>query len=111
MKNTRLPSKLLATCMAAVLALQYTAPTVCGALGRMGGEMEMSADAPDPAVRAPDSGGMCCTLSECGVPQVAPVAYALNVLEQVDTVGAELPAPPSAHAANALLPPIPPPQA
>ncbi len=27
------------------------------------------------------------------------------------TVGAELPAPPSAHPANALLPPIPPPQA
>ena len=111
MKNTRLPSKLLATCMVAVLALPYTAPTVCGALGRMGGEMETSAEAPDTAVRAPDSGGMCCTLRECGVPQVAPVAYALNVLQQVAIAGAELPAPPSAHAANALLPPIPPPQA
>lgn len=97
--------------MTAVLALPYTAPSVCGALGRMGGEMEMSADAPDTAVRAPDSGGMCCTLNECGVPPVAPVAYALNVLQQVATVGAELPAPPSAHPANALLPPIPPPQA
>ena len=111
MKNARLPSKLLATCTAAVLALPYTAPTVCGALGRMGGEMEMSADAPAAAARAPDSGGMCCTLNECGVPQAAPLAYALNVLQQVATVGAELPAPPSAHPANALLPPIPPPQA
>ncbi len=111
MKNARLPSTLLATCMATVLALPYTAPTVCGALGRMGSEMEMSADAGTGTVRAPDSGGMCCTLNECGVPQTAPVAYALNVLHQIATAGAELPAPPSAHSANALLPLIPPPQA
>lgn len=111
MKTARLQSKLLAAGLAAVLTLPYTATTVCGALGRMGGEREMSVDAPDTAVRAPDSGGMCCTLRECGVPQVAPVTCALNLLQQVATVGAELPAPPSAHPANALLPPIPPPQA
>ncbi len=111
MKTARLQSKLLAASLAAVLTVPYTAPTVCGVLGRMGGEMEMSADAADTAVRAPDSGEMCCTLSECGVPQIAPVAYALNVLQQVATVRAELPAPPSAHPVNALLPPIPPPQA
>ncbi len=94
-----------------MLALPYTAPTVCGALDRMGDKMEMSADAPDTAVRAPDFDGRCCTLSECGVPQAAPVAFALNGLQQVATVPAELPAPQSAHSANALSPPIPPPQA
>ena len=111
MRTARLQSKLLAAGLAAVLTLPYTAPTVCGALGRMGGEMELSADAFDTAVRAPDSGGMCCTLGECGVPQVAPVAYALNVLPPVATVHAELPVPSSAHPTNTLLPPIPPPQA
>ncbi len=111
MKTDHLQSKLLAAAIAAVLGLPYAAPTVCGVLGRMGGEMEMTADGGTSTVRAPDSGGMCCTLNECGVPQAAPVAYALNVLQQVATVGAELPAPPSAHPANALLPPIPPPQA
>ncbi len=111
MRTARLQSKLLAAGLAAVLTLPYTAPTVCGALGRMGGEMELSADAPDTAVRAPDSGGMCCTLSECGVPQAAPVAFALNIFQQTATVRAELPAAPSAPSANSLLPPIPPPQA
>ncbi len=111
MSTARLRSKLLTTGMAAVLALPYTAPTVCGALGRMGNKMEMMADAGTGTVRAPDSGGMCCTLSECGVPQVAPAAFALNVLQQAATVRAELLAPPSAPSANALLPPIPPPQA
>ncbi len=111
MRTARLQSKLLAASLAAVLTLPYAAPTVCGTLGRMGGEMELSADASDTSVRAPDSGRMCCTLGECGVPQVAPVAYALNVLPQVATVQAELPAPSSAHLINALLPPIPPPQA
>ncbi len=110
MKNVRLPSKLLATCMAAVLALPYTAPAVCGALGQVGGEMEMSADPGTDTVRAPDSDGMNCSLNECGVPQAGPVAYA-HVLQQVASVGAELPARPSEHPANALLPPIPPPQA
>ncbi len=111
MRTARLQSKLLAAGLAAVLTLPYTAPTVCGALGRMGGEMELSADAPDTAVRAPGAGDMCCTLSECGVPQGAPVAFALNVLQQVATVPAELPVPPSAHPTNTLLPPTPPPQA
>ncbi len=111
MKTARLQSKLLTAGMAAVLALPYTAPTVCGALGRMGGEMEISADAGTDTVRAPDSGGMCCTIRECGVPQVAPVAFALNVLQQVATVGAELPAPPSAHPTHTLRPLTPPPQA
>ncbi len=111
MRTVRLQSKLLAAGLAAVLTLPYTAPTVCGALGRMGDKMEMSADAPDTAVRAPNSSGMCCTLSECGVPQAAPVAFAPNVLQQTATVHAELPASPSVPSANALLPPIPPPQA
>ncbi len=111
MKTACLRSKLFAGVVATVLALPYTAPTVCGALGRMGSEIEMSADAGTGTVRAPDSGGMCCTLNECGVPGAAPVVYALNVLQQVATVRVELPAPPSAHPANALLPPIPPPQA
>ena len=97
--------------MAAVLALPYTAPTVCGVLGRMGGEMEMTSDAGTGTVRAPDSGGMCCSLNECGVPQIAPVVYGLNVLQQVATVRAELTAPPSNHPTNALLPLTPPPQA
>lgn len=111
MKTARLRSKLLAAGLVAVLTLPYTAPTVCGALGRMSHTMEMTADASTGTVRAPDSGGMCCIFNECGVLVAAPVAYALNVLQQVATVGAELPAPPSAHPANALLPPIPPPQA
>ncbi len=111
MRTARLQSKLLAAGLAAVLTLPYTAPTVCGALGRMGDKLETSADAPDTAVRAPDSGDMCCTLNECGVPQVAPVAFALNVFQQTATFRAELPAPLSAHPTNALLPPIPPPQA
>ena len=111
MRTARLQSKLLAAGLAAVLTLPYTAPTVCGALGRMGGEMELSADAPDTAVRAPGSGDMCCTLSECGVPQGAPVAFAFTILQQTATVHAELPASPSAHSATALLPPKPPPQA
>ncbi len=111
MKTARIPSKLLAAGLAAVLTLPYTAPTVCGVLDRMGGEMEMTADAGTGTVQAPDSGGMCRTLDGCGVPQIAPVAYALNILQQVATVGTELPAPPSAHPANALLPPIPPPRA
>ncbi len=109
MKTARLQSKLLATAMAAVIVLPYAAPTVCGALGRMGDEMEMTADVG--TVRAPESGEMCCTFNECGVPQVASVAFALNVLQQTATVRAQLPASPSAHSANALLPPIPPPQA
>ena len=109
MKAARLQSKLLAAAMAAVMVLPYTAPTVCGALGRIGGEMEVTAEAG--TVRASESGEMCCTLNECGVPQVAPVAYAVNVLQQVATVRGELPAPQSAHSATALLPPIPPPQA
>ncbi len=111
MKTARLQSKLLAAAMAAVLVLPYTAPTVCGALGRMGGEMEMTADAGTGTVRAPESGEMCCTINECGAPQVAPVAYAVNVLQQVASVRMELPAPQSAHSADELLPPIPPPQA
>ena len=111
MKTARLQSKLLAAGLAAVLTLPYTAPTVCGALGRMGNTMEMTANAGTDTVRAHESGGMCCTFNECGVPQVAPVAFALNVLQQTATVRAELPAPQSAHSANALLPPIPPPQA
>ncbi len=109
MKTARLQSKLLAAAMAAVIVLPYTAPTVCGALGRMGGEMEMMADTV--TVRAPESGEMCCTINECGVPQVAPVAYAVNVLQQVASVRMEPPALQSAHSATALLPPIPPPQA
>ncbi len=107
MRTARLQSKLLAAGLAAVLTLPYTAPTICGALGRMG----MTANAGTDTVRAPESGKMCCTLNECGVPQVAPVAYALNVLPQVATARTELPAPPSAHPTNTLLPPIPPPQA
>ena len=110
MRTARLQSKLLAAGLAAVLTLPYTAPTVCGALGRVGGEREMSADAGTGTVRAPDSGGMNCSLNECGVPQAGPVVYA-HVLQQVASVGAELPALPSAIPANALLPPIPPPQA
>ena len=109
MKTARLQSKLLVAAMAAVIVLPYTAPTVCGAFGPMGDEMEMRADAG--TVRAPESGEMCCTLNECGVPQVGPVAYAVNVLQQVATVRVELPAPQSAHSANALLPTIPPPRA
>ncbi len=111
MKTARLQSKLLAAGLAAVLTLPYAAPTVCGALGRMGNTMEMTADAGTDTVRAPGFGEMCCTLNECGVPQVAPVVFAPNVLQQVATVPAELRAPQSAHSANALLPPIPPPQA
>ena len=111
MRTARLQSKLLAAGLTAVLTLPYTAPTVCGALGRMGGEMVMSADAGTDTVRAPESGEICCTLNECGVPQVAPVAFGLNVLQQVATVPAELPVPPSAHPTNTLLPPTPPPQA
>ena len=111
MKNARIRSKVLASCLAAVLTLPYTAPTVCGALGRMGNTMEMTANAGTDTVRAPESGQMCCTLSECGVPQAAPVASALNIFQQTATVRAELPASPSAPSANALLPPIPPPQA
>ena len=86
MSTARLRSKLLTTGTAAVLMLPYTAPAVCGVLGRMGSEMEMSADVPDTTVRAPESGEMCCTLNECGIPQVAPMAYAVNVLQQVATV-------------------------
>ena len=97
--------------MAAVTVLPYTGPTVCRALGRMGGEMEMTAEAGTGTARAPESGEMCCTINECGVPQVGPVAYAVSVLQQVATVRVELPAPPWAHSADALLPPIPPPQA
>ena len=111
MKTTRLQSTLVAAGLAAVLMLPYAAPTVCGVLGRMGGEMEMMADAATGSVRAPDSGGMCCTLNECGLPQVAPVAYFLSVLQQMAVVRAEQPASPSEHPNNALLPPIPPPQA
>ncbi len=111
MRTARLQSKLLAAGLAAVLTLPYTAPTVCGALGRMGNTMEMTANAGTDTVRAPESGKMCCTLNECGVPQVAPVAFALNVLQQVAVVPAELPVPSSAHPTNTLLPPIPPPQA
>ena len=111
MRTARLQSKLLAAGLAAVLTLPYAAPTVCGALGRMGDKMEMSADAGTDTVRALESGEMCCTLNECGVPQVAPVAFALNVLQQVAVVPAELPVPSSAHPTNTLLPPIPPPQA
>ncbi len=110
MRTARLQSKLLAAGLTAVLTLPYAAPTVCGALGRMGDKLETSADAPDTAVRAPASGDMCCTLSECGVPQGAPVAFALNVLQQTAIVHADLPALPSAHSANALLPPKPPPR-
>ncbi len=110
MRTAHLQSKLLAAGLAAVLTLPYTAPTVCGALGRMGDKMEMSADAGTDTVRAPESGEMCCTLNECGVPQVAPVAFALNVPQQAATVAAELPVPPSAHPTNTLLPLIPPPQ-
>ena len=58
--------------MAAVLLLPYTAPSVCGVLGRMGSAMELSANAGDSTVRAPESSDMCCTLNECGIPQVAP---------------------------------------
>ena len=110
MKTARLQSKLLVAAMAAVIVLPYTAPTVCVAFGLMGDEMEMRADAGTGTVRAPESGEMCCTLNECGVPQVGPVAYAVNVLRQVATVRVELPARQSAHSANALLPPIPPPK-
>ncbi len=111
MRTARLQSKLLAAGLAAVLTLPYTAPTVCGALGRMGNTMEMTDKADTDTVRAPESGRTCCTLNECGVPQVAPVAFALDVSQQTATVRAELRAPRSAHSANALLPPIPPPQA
>ncbi len=110
MRTARLQSKLLAAGLAAVLTLPYAASTVCGALGRMGDKMELSADAPDTAVRAPGSGDMCCTLSECGVPQGAPVAFALTVLQQAATVHTVLPASPSAHSANAPLPQKPPPK-
>ncbi len=111
MRTARLQSKLLAAGLATVLTLPYTAPTVCDALGRMGNTMEMTANAGTDTVRAPESGEMCCTLNECGVPQVASVAFSLNVLQQTATVLAQLPSSPSARSANALLPPIPPPQA
>ncbi len=111
MATPRLRSKLLATGMAAVLLLPYTAPSVCGVLGRMGSAMELSANAGDSTVRAPESSDMCCTLNECGIPQVAPLPYALSALQQIPAVRAELPRPPSAHPTNALLPLTPPPQA
>ena len=111
MRTARLPSKLLPAALAAVVALPYTAPTVCGVLGRMGGEMEMTADADTATVRAPNSGGMCCTLGECGVPQVAPAAYDLNILQGVATGWATLPAPLSAPPNSVVTPLTPPPQA
>jgi len=111
MKAARLQSKVLAAGLAAVLTVPYTAPSVCWALGTMGNTMEMTANAGTDTVGAPESGMTCCTLNDCGVPEVALLGYALNVLQQVATLGAELPAPPSAHPANALLTPIPPPKA
>ncbi len=109
MKAVRLRSQLLTAGMAAVLALPYTAPTACGVLGRMGSEMEMSVDGA--AVRATDSGGMCCTLNECGIAQVAPPAYALHVFNQTSTIPTELPAPSSANPTSTHLPLTPPPRA
>ena len=103
-------STLLAAAMAAVFVLPYTAPIVCRVLGRMGGEMEMTADAAAATIQAPGSGGLCCTLNECGLPQVAPVAFALDVEQRVATVWGEFPALTSAHATSALVPRTPPPQ-
>jgi hypothetical protein len=111
MRTARLRSTLLASGMAAVLALPYTAPPVCGVLGRMDSEMEMSADGGDTAVQAPGTDGVCCTLNQCGIPQIAPLVYAFTVLRQLSAVRVELPAPPSLLRPYALLPPRPPPRA
>lgn len=111
MRTVRLRSQILIPGMAAVLALPYTAPTVCGMLGRMGNEVEMTVDAGTDTAQALDSDGMCCTLNECGIAQVAPPAYVLNILDQTRTILVELPAPPSADPTGAYLPLTPPPQA
>ena len=111
MKTVRIELKLLAAGLVAVLALPYTAPTACGARGRMGSETEMTADAGTDTARAPDSGGMCCTLNECGVAQVAPPTHALHVLNLTRTIPAELPAPSSANPTSTHLPLTPPPRA
>ncbi len=110
MRIAHLQSKLLAAAMAAVFVVPYTAPIVCRVLGRMGGEMEMTADAATATVQAPTSGVIGCTLNECGLPQAAPVAFVLDVEQRVATVWAEFPALPSAHPNNALVPRTPPPQ-
>ena len=96
--------------MALVFTLPYVAPSTCGLLGRMGAAMEMTAGAGDSALQTPGSAGMCCALSECGVPYVAPLADALDDLPLVPAVRAEPAAPPSAPPTNAVSPLTPPPQ-
>ena len=75
----------------------------------MGGEMEMSAEA-SAVVHAPGAGATCCALSECGVPQVAPLTYGLDVLGRVSDVRLALLPAPSTGPTTHRLPPTPPPQ-
>ena len=109
MATAQLRSQLFAAAMACVLVLPYAAPVVCGGLGRMGGEMEMSAQA-DSAVSTPGDGTTCCNLDECGAPRAAPLANGLDVLRQIAEFRTALPAAPTVNPISDRLPPTPPPE-
>ncbi|MCH7491233.1 MAG: hypothetical protein IID05_11130 [Gemmatimonadetes bacterium] len=109
--TARFRSKLFTASMALVFTLPYVAPSTCGLLGRMGAAVEMTQDAGDSALQTPGSAGICCALSECGVPYIAPLANALVDLPVVPVVRAELAAPSPAPPTNVVSPLTPPPQA
>jgi hypothetical protein len=110
MTTARVQLTVLAVTLVTVLALPYAAPSICALLGRMNGEMQMSAPVSDAVVQAPDSGDTCCNLDDCGIPQIAFV-FGLGGLADPDVVVATPVAPPAAHPTHAPLPVIPPPQA
>ncbi len=110
MKASHLANKFLPIGLLAVLLLPYTAPGVCGLLGRIAGGMEMSNDVVTAAVQPPASGAMCCSVEACGIPQVAPPGCNVILMAEIIDVRAQLPAPLSADPTIPRFLTTPPPQ-
>ncbi len=111
MKATARANKLLAIAMATVLLLPYTAPGVCGLLGRVAGDMEMSHESAAAVMHSPTDGATCCSVDACGIPQVAPPGCDVTLMAEIIDAHAGHPTPVSADPTTPRFLLTPPPKA
>src|SRR5687768_10647864 len=102
MMQPRLASRTLTSLLAAVLALPYAAPAVCGITGRMqDSASEMPAGCPDSAGAVPSSAELHgpgpsnahCEFEQCGATVSAPVGLAFGKFNISPATSLELPPP------------------